>query len=163
MAAPKAHPAPAAVAVPHPAVGLLHVMAALRLAAKVPLHRRLVVRMDVEQRQPLVVRAHDEARFDAGDAHRPLGGEHAVIDDVPVEDAVVGALDRAREPLLALAQRLLGALALGDVQRRTCHAVGPAIGVAEALAAAGDPAHHAAGRVDDAVFDVQARGVSPAR
>ena len=42
-------------------------------------------------------------------------------------------------------------------QRRACHAVGPAVGVAEALAAAVDPAHLAAGRIDDAVLDAQAR------
>ena len=38
VAAANAHPAPAAVALAHPAVGLLRVMAALRLTAKGPLH-----------------------------------------------------------------------------------------------------------------------------
>jgi hypothetical protein len=118
--------------------------------------------MDVEQRQPLVVRAHDDARVDAGDAHRTLGGEHAVVGDVPVEDAVVGALDRAREPLLALAQRLLCALALGDVQRRACDAFGPAVGVAEALAAVSiqrtSPLAGSTMR-----YSTRRRGVSPAR
>ena len=68
MAAAEAHPAVAAVALANPAVGLLHLVAVLRLTAKRLLQRRLVVRMDVEQREPLVVGAHDDRGVDAGDA-----------------------------------------------------------------------------------------------
>jgi hypothetical protein len=60
-----------------------------------------------------------------------------------------------REALLALAQRRLGLPALGDVDGRAGHALGAAVGVAEALGAVQHPAHLAVAH--DAVLDVEPR------
>ena len=99
MAATETHPAVAAIALANPAVGLLHGVALLRLTAKRLLERCLVVRMDVEQRDPLVMRAHDDRGVDAGDQQRAFRREKAIVRDVPVDDAVVGACHGARETL----------------------------------------------------------------
>src|SRR5262245_35768402 len=57
MPAADAHPAVAAVGLTHAAVGFLHSVALARLTAECLLQIRLVVWMDIEQREPFFVRA----------------------------------------------------------------------------------------------------------
>src|SRR5262249_56591796 len=60
--------------------------------------------------------------------------------ELPVPDADPRVLERAAEPLLALAQRVLGPLALGDVDARAGEAERPAVGVSHHHPAGQEPA-----------------------
>jgi hypothetical protein len=137
-----------------------HLVAALEVAADVSGVSLGVVRVDLQQTHPLGARVHLRVRLDAGDRHRASRRVHAVVDDVPVEDAVVRAGDGEREALLALAQRSLGLAPLGDVDGRPGHPLGAPAAVAKALGAVHHPANLAV--ADDAVLDVEPRR-APAR
>ena len=85
-------------------------------------------------------RAHGLRRLRADHLQHALGGVHAVVDDVPVDDAVLGTRHRQREALLRQAQRLLGLFAIVDIDHRAGHAIRLAVGIADAQCAHANPA-----------------------
>src|SRR5438552_1881497 len=76
----------------------------------------------------------------AGDLLRRIAPRHLVGDDVPVPDAEVCSFDREAQTGLAVGERLLDRLPLGDVDVGPAVAERVAVGFADHPAAAEDPA-----------------------
>ncbi len=133
-----------------------------RHAVQVRLHRALaqlgVVGVQLQAVEPFVEALHLGLQRHAEDLARAARAEHAVVHIVEVPHAVVRAEHREREALLAQPQRLLGALALRDVDADAGHAHGAALGVAERLRTRQDPARRTAVGQQDAELPVDARG-----
>ena len=117
------HPAPAPVDVAHAMFGLQVRRAPLEMEAEIAGHAIAIVGMHAVE--PLIGIAGDLALAQAELRLPPRREEDLVSSQIPVPQAVVGALRGERVPLLALAHRPLHPLALGDVEQHADHRAAP--------------------------------------
>ena len=118
--------------------------------------QRHVFRMHAQRRDEVFERLQLGLRWQALQLARTPRFERHPGFEIPVPDTDVRAGDGKRKTLLAHAERLLGALALGVVDADAGDAHNAAVGVAEDLRTRCDPEHGAVA-LHDAVLEIDPR------
>ena len=151
-----ANPAAPAIRQQHPVLAFAQLDVTVEKILQVVAHSLQVVRVVLHEIAPLGARAQRHVRLDTHNAHCARRRIHTVVDDIPIDDAIVRSRDRQGESLLALTQRIFCALALGNVVGCTGHPHGFAAGVAKALPARMNPADRAVAQ-NEPILDLELR------